>query len=69
MVDTILLEDRIKQSGKTKTFIAKQLGCTIQSLRLKIINKSDFTSTEIQRLCDELEINRLTDKEKIFFKK
>lgn len=69
MVDTLQLEARIKDSGKTKTYLASKLGITIQSLRLKSMNRSEFNSTEITILCDELGITRLTDKEKIFFKK
>lgn len=69
MVDTLQLETRIKDSGKTKTYLASKLGITIQSLRLKSLNRSEFNSTEITILCEELGITRLTDKEKIFFKK
>lgn len=69
MVDTVLLEDRIKTSGKTKSFLAGACSITIQSLRRKMYNVSEFNSSEISTLCDELNISRLSDKEKIFFKK
>ena len=69
MVDTQLLENAISTSGKTKTHLAKAIGCTIQSFRLRCINKYDFRSNEVAILCDELGITRLTDKEKIFFAK
>jgi hypothetical protein len=69
MVDTELLESKIKDSGKTKSYISKKIGCSLQSFRLKCLNKYDFTSTEIQGLCEELGVTKLTEKEKIFFKK
>ena len=69
MVDTQLLERFIEKSGKTKSHLARQMGCTIQSFRLKATNKSDFRLSEVEVLCDELRITRLTDKERIFFKR
>ncbi len=69
MVNTQLLEEEIKNSGKRKSYLAKQCNCSIQALRLKIIGKYDFSSTQIDVLCTELGITSLTKKEKIFFKK
>lgn len=69
MVDTQLLEEWIEKSGKRKSYLAEKVGCSIQSLRLKVTNKYDFRSSEVDTLCTELGITRLTDKEKIFFKK
>jgi DNA-binding Xre family transcriptional regulator len=68
VVDTQLLEDIISESGKKKTYLANQIGISVQNLRMKISNKSDFKSNEVAILCQELGITRLTDKEKIFFK-
>jgi len=68
LVDTQLLESLIASSGKKKSYLADQLGISIQSLKLKIDNKSDFKTNEVAVLCRELDITRLTDKEKIFFK-
>lgn len=68
MVDTLLLEEAIKSSGKTKTYLASKLGISIQSLRLKVKGQSDFKTNEATTLCQELGITRLTDKEKIFCK-
>lgn len=68
MVDTLLLEEAIKSSGKTKTYLAGKLGISIQSLRLKTKNRSDFKTSEATILCQELGITRLSDKEKIFCK-
>lgn len=69
MVDTQLLEEEIKRSGKRKSFLADRCNCSIQSLRLKILGKYDFSSTQIDVLCTELGITSLAKKEKIFFKK
>lgn len=69
MVDTQLLEEWIEKSGKRKSYLAEQIGCSIQSLRLKATNRYEFRSSEVDTLCAELGITRLTDKEKIFFKK
>lgn len=67
MVNTQMLEDLIKESGKKKTYLADKLGLSIQSFRLKCSNKSVFNTNEVAVLCSELGITRLTDKEKIFF--
>lgn len=69
MVDTQNLELLISQSGKTKTFLAQKIGKTIQTLNLKIKNEYPFNSDEVEILCGELSITKLSDKEKIFFKK
>ena len=69
MIDTKELEKRIAESGKTKSYLSKKMGITIQTLRLKLKNLSDFTTSQVDILCKELNITRLTDKEKIFFMK
>lgn len=69
MVDTQSLELIIANSGKTKTYLARKIGRSIQNLNLKIKNESIFRSDEVEILCSELGITRLSDKEKIFFKK
>lgn len=67
LVNTQLLEEKIKESGKTKTYLAGKIGISIQSLRLKIKNEYEFYSSEVNCLCEELNITRLKDKEEIFF--
>lgn len=69
MVDTQYLEKAITDSGKKKTYLASQMGCSIQSFRLKCQNKYDFTLSQVDILCKELGITKLSEKEKIFFKK
>lgn len=69
MVDTPLLEQRIKDSGKKYGYLAEKLGISRQYFRMKCKNKADFTNRETDILCSELGITSLTEKEKIFFKK
>lgn len=68
MIDTQYLEKIILESGIKKTYLAEKLGISIQTLRLKIIGKSEFTMREVNILCQELGI-KLWLKEKIFNKK
>lgn len=68
MVDTQLLDNAINESGLKRSYLADKLGISVQSLRLKMNNKYDFRSNEVITLCQELNITKLTDKEKIFFK-
>jgi len=67
MVNTALLEDAIRASGKRKQYLADKIGCTIQSFRMRCVNRYDFKSSDVEILCRELGITRLTDKERIFF--
>lgn len=69
MVDTQYLEKIISESGKKKSYLASQIGCSIQAFRLKCQNKYDFTLSQADILCEELGITKLSEKEKIFFKK
>lgn len=70
MVDTELLEKLIDESGKTRTHLCERMGIkALQTLSSKIRNKTHFTMSEIDVLCEELNITKLSDKEKIFNKK
>lgn len=69
MTDELLLEQKIKESGKSKGYLAEKLGITVQTLRLKITNHTAFYVHEVDKLCTELNITKLTEKEKIFYKK
>lgn len=68
MVDTQMLESIIDNSGLKRSYLADKLGISIQNLRLKITNKSDFRSNEVIMLCQLLGITKASDKEKIFLK-
>lgn len=67
LTDTALLEHEIEMSGLKKAFIATSLGMTPQTFRSKSINNSDFTTSEVNKLCILLGINDLDKKEQIFF--
>lgn len=67
MVNTELLEAKIKESGKSKSYLCRKLGITLQTFRRKITNKVEFVLTEVERLCLELGIKSLSEKERIFF--
>lgn len=69
MVNTQLLDETIRQSGKSKSFLASKCGISLQSFRLKRINESCFNTDEVDVLCNELSIKSLRDKERIFFAK
>lgn len=69
MVDTQNLEKLVDDSGKTKTFLADKCGITIQSLKNKFENRTQFKLSEVDILCTELGITKLSDKDRIFFAK
>lgn len=69
MVNTEKLNMKIKDSGKTKTHLAKKAGISLTTLRSKINNLYPFNSDEMEVLCSELGIKALTEKESIFFAK
>lgn len=69
MVNTLYLDEMIKKSGKSKTFLSSKIGCSRQYFHMKCRNEAPFTLCEADILCSELGITKLTDKEKIFFSK
>lgn len=69
LVDILYLEKMIEKSGKKKGYLAEKLGISRQYFRMKCNNEADFTTREVDILCRELCIVKLSEKEKIFFKK
>lgn len=67
MVNTQYLEELISKSGKKKTYLADKCGCSVQTLRRKIQNDAIFNSDQIEALCIELNVTKLSEKERIFF--
>lgn len=67
MVNTQLLEQKIESSGKKKKYLAEKANISVATLRSKIRNVYPFDSDQIEILCDELEITKLSEKEAIFF--
>jgi hypothetical protein len=68
LTDTQYLEKLIVESGKKKSYLAEKIGCSRQYFRMKCNNEAPFTVVEVNILCEELNITKLSEKEKIFFK-
>ncbi|MBE7053868.1 MAG: toxin-antitoxin system, antitoxin component, Xre family protein [Ruminococcaceae bacterium] len=62
-----LLESKIAESGKKKSFLAKKVGLTPAGFRNCCTNKAEFKASQIQILCEELNIDSLEEKQSIFF--
>lgn len=69
MVDTQLLDERISASGKKKSYLADQMGITVQTLRRKLKNEFAFTTDEVADLCDALGITDMAEMQRLFFKR
>ena len=69
MVNTELLNSKIKESGLKKSELCKAMGITYQAFRLKINNVSAFTSQEVNTLCEFLNIRTMAEMKKNFFSK
>lgn len=68
MTDTDALKTKISEAGLKQGFIAEKLGLTSYGFSKKLNNETEFKATEIQLLCDILNITSLREKESIFFK-
>ena len=69
MTNTELLNKRIEASGYKRSYIAKAIGLkSAYGLSKKINNETEFKATEINALCELLNINSLEEKEAIFYK-
>lgn len=67
MTDTARLNQLIKASGYKLSYIANRLGLSDYGFARKRNNLSDFTSSEINKLCDILHIDSIEDRFAIFF--
>lgn len=67
MTNTVLLEEKIRESGKKKKYLAKKCGLTRAGFRNCIINKAEFKASQIDILCEELNITSLKEMKSIFF--
>ncbi len=67
MVNTELLNLKIKESGLKKSQLCKAMGITYQAFRLKRNNVFAFTSQEVSTLCELLNISTMAEMKKIFF--
>lgn len=67
MTNSALLEQYISDSGIRRNAIMKHTGIkSYATLRAKIGNKSEFTASEIDKLCEILHIN-YSQRRAIFF--
>ena len=66
MGNPLYLEEAITASGKKKSYLAKRLGVSRQTFSKRIQDPSAFTNLQTDILCDELNITKLSDKQKIF---
>ena len=69
MTNKKLLEKKIKEAGKKKGFLAKKVGLSRSGFYNCVTNKAFFNPTQINILCEELNITSLKEKESIFFAK
>lgn len=60
------LEEVISSSGKKKGYLADKLGVTRQTFAKKCKDPSSFTNLQTDILCDELNVTKLSEKQKIF---
>lgn len=67
MTNTEELRRIIKNSGLKLEYIAEQLGITRFSLSKKIENVTEFKTSEVQKMCEVLQITDPKAKEAIFF--
>ena len=67
MTNTELLEQKIKQSGLKKSFIAKKIGVSPGTMTKLLKNKTDFKASQICALCNVLEISDDAEIKAIFF--
>jgi hypothetical protein len=75
MTNTPLLEDKIAKSGKKVKFLAERCGMSYAGFRNCVINKrnpktntvAEFRVSQVDILCEELNITSLEEKEMIFY--
>lgn len=68
MVNTQLLEEKVRNSGKKKGYLAKCCGISSMALYNKTHNRYQFTAEQILTLSEELNLSS-EDRELIFFAK
>ncbi|MBR5306850.1 MAG: hypothetical protein IKU47_08000 [Oscillospiraceae bacterium] len=67
MTNEKLLNEKIAQSGKKKTYLAEKCGLSYQGFRNCCTNKAEFKTSHVHILCEELGITSLKEKDAIFF--
>lgn len=69
MTDWKKLNKRIEESGLRKGYIYEKTGISRFRWHYLSSKNLDPTASEIQKICEVVEIKRLSDKEQIFFAK
>ncbi|MDO4647931.1 MAG: hypothetical protein Q4B26_04710 [Eubacteriales bacterium] len=69
MTNTKALKELINEKGMKLKFVADYLGISAYGFALKLNNKQEFKTSEVQALCELLEIDSLKKKEELFFYK
>lgn len=69
MTNTTLLKELIAKKGLKLKYVADCLGLSAYGLSKKINNEQEFKVSEVNALCELLDIKDLELKEKIFFVK
>lgn len=67
MTNTDLLMQYIKDSGLKLQFIADKMNISRAALNMKIHNKSEFRTGEIEALCGLVGIEGVNERHKVFF--
>ena len=67
LTNTDMLEAYIAASGKKKGYLAQKCGLSLAGFRNCCINKAEFKASQIQILCEELDIRTLEERHAIFF--
>jgi len=67
VTDTLLLREIIRKSGYKLNYIANCLGLSPYGFSRKLNNQSEFTISEVDRLCELLHIDSLELRFAIFF--
>lgn len=66
MTNTELLEQKIRESGKRRNYLAEKCNLSYAGFRNCVINKSEFKASQIETLCKELNIGS-RERQAIFF--
>lgn len=67
MIDSKKLEERIKQSGLKKGYLAERIGVSRTTFSALLSNKSEFKVSQIRTLCELLDIHDDETLRAIFF--
>lgn len=67
MTNTNMLNELIEASGKKIGYLAEACGLSRQGFDNCRNNKAEFNAKHISTLCKELNITKLTIKERVFF--